>query len=304
MRPPNAHCAKRSISRIEILKLAKRAAPTSRTLHETESFNFPLIIMRLWSKTVTSKAASGLALSGRFARHFHSRGQSRRSESEHQPEQREHPVPVLSRRVGHRRVHYAKRRSQRDAQPAEQLSQQLLGVLGERDVPGGRRTTWRSSSRISSPPRACRIRAFAPGTPCGDRKVLRHNHVTPVPLAELRPAMAMSSICSSTNSRKRRTSFLSILMLATERKNRSNRNTRRMGHALPPLGRTAGPMSQYVTFALKRRTRTGPAGAIRHAGSASQVIQTKRTRIQTSAPAVVPARRGRCRSRQTPAPQP
>src|ERR1700710_677675 len=44
----------------------------------------------------------------------------------------------------------------------------------------------------------------------------------PFHLAELRPAMAMSSICSSTNSRKRRTSFLSILILATERKNRSN----------------------------------------------------------------------------------
>src|SRR6185503_6029595 len=44
----------------------------------------------------------------------------------------------------------------------------------------------------------------------------------PFHLAELRPAMAISSICSSTNSRKRRTSFLSILMLATERKNRSN----------------------------------------------------------------------------------
>src|ERR1700709_1786010 len=44
----------------------------------------------------------------------------------------------------------------------------------------------------------------------------------PFHLAELRPAMAMSSICSSTNSRKRRTSFLSILKFATERKNRSN----------------------------------------------------------------------------------
>src|SRR6185437_16656290 len=44
----------------------------------------------------------------------------------------------------------------------------------------------------------------------------------PFHLAELRPAMAISSICSSTNSRKRRTSFLSMLMLATERKNRSN----------------------------------------------------------------------------------
>src|ERR1700722_267097 len=57
------------------------------------------------------------------------------SASEHQPEQRERPVPMLSRRVGHRWVHYAKRTGQRDAQPAEQLWQQLLGVLGERNVP-------------------------------------------------------------------------------------------------------------------------------------------------------------------------
>src|SRR6478752_3417733 len=42
---------------------------------------------------------------------------------------------MLSRRVGHRRVHDAKRPGQRDAQPAEQLWQQLLGVLGERNVP-------------------------------------------------------------------------------------------------------------------------------------------------------------------------
>src|ERR1700692_5025922 len=59
------------------------------------------------------------------------------SASEHQPEQRERPVPVLSRRVGHRWVHYAKRTGQRDAQPAEQLWQQLLGGLGERNVPRG-----------------------------------------------------------------------------------------------------------------------------------------------------------------------
>src|ERR1700742_4160730 len=73
---------------------------------------------------------------GRIVRDFTGRGRSRASDSEHQPEQREHPVPVLSRRVGHRRVYYAKRPGQRDAQPAEQLWQQLLGVLGERDVPG------------------------------------------------------------------------------------------------------------------------------------------------------------------------
>src|SRR5258708_30761272 len=88
--------------------------------------------------------------------------------------------------------------------------------------PGGCRTTWRSNSRISSASSSLsnsRIRSWMPlvtGRPCAT--------ITsrPFHLAELRPAMAISSICSSTNSRKRRTSFLSILILATERKNRSN----------------------------------------------------------------------------------
>lgn len=44
----------------------------------------------------------------------------------------------------------------------------------------------------------------------------------PFQVAGLCPAIALSSICWSTNARKRRTSFLSILTPATERKNRSN----------------------------------------------------------------------------------
>src|SRR6476646_8372495 len=130
---------------------------------------------------------------------------------------------MLSRRVGHRRVHDAKRPGQRDAQPAEQLWQQLLGVVGERNVP--RWLPHHLAQQLADLLGLLELVELAHSllNALGDRKVLRHNHVTPVPLGRVaRPAMAMSSICSSTNSRKRRTSFLSILILATERKNRSN----------------------------------------------------------------------------------
>src|ERR1700752_5110131 len=100
----------------------------------------PLLIhQRLSSKTAPSKRPGASRWRGDFRPAMSLAGVSHDrwgpSASEHQPEQRERPVPVLSRRVGHRRVHYPKRPAQRDAPPAEQLAQQLLGGLGERNPP-------------------------------------------------------------------------------------------------------------------------------------------------------------------------
>src|SRR6476660_9241374 len=126
--------------------------------------------------------------------------------------------------------------------------------------PGGCRTTWRSSSRISSASSSLsnsRIRSWMPlviGRSCATITSRRFH------LAELRPAMAMSSICSSTNSRKRRTSFLSILMLATERKNRSN----------------TGIPDGWVTRYLRSIDLAGPTGPILNVGISS--VTANRTR--------------------------
>src|SRR6201999_4421046 len=111
----------------------------------------------------------------------------RRSASEHQPEQREHPVPMLRRRVGHHRVHYPKRPGQRDAQTAEQLWQQLLGVLGERNV--SRWLPHHLAQQLTDLLGLLELVELAHSflDALGDRKVLRHNHVTPVPLGRIAP---------------------------------------------------------------------------------------------------------------------
>src|SRR6202007_1438560 len=135
------------------------------------------------------EAAGRLALSGRFqARDFTRRVSHDRwgpSASEHQPEQRERPVPMLSRRVGDRWVRYAKRTGQRDAQPAEQLWQQLLGVLGERNVP--RWLPHHLAEQLADLLGLLELVELAHSflDALGDRKVLRHNHVTPVPLGRI-----------------------------------------------------------------------------------------------------------------------
>src|SRR6476619_5074031 len=94
---------------------------------------------------------------------------------------------MLSRRVGHRRVHDAKRPGQRDAQPAEQLWQQLLGVLGERNVP--RWLPHHLAQQLTDLLGLLELVEFTHSLldALGDRKVLRHNHVTPVPLGRVAP---------------------------------------------------------------------------------------------------------------------
>src|SRR5246127_5138051 len=117
---------------------------------------------------------------------------------------------MLSRRVGHRWVHYAKRTGQRDAQPAEQLWQQLLGGLSERNVP--RWLPHHLAQQLADLLGLLELveLAHSSWTPLVIGRSCATITSRPFHLAELRPAMAISSICSSTNSRKRRTSFLSI----------------------------------------------------------------------------------------------
>src|ERR1700754_3011063 len=161
------------------------------------------------------------------------------SASEHQPEQREHPVPMLSRRIGHRRVHYPKRPGQRDAQPAEQLWQQLLGVLGERNVP-----RWLPHHLAQQLTDLLGLLELVELThsflhALGDRKVLRRNHVTPVPLGRVAPGdgnvvyLLVDELPEATY----------VVLVDLDTRDRTEKpfehpNTRRMGHALPPVGRT------------------------------------------------------------------
>ena len=90
------------------------------------------------------------------------------------------------------------------------------------------------------------------------------------------------------------TSFLSILMLATERKNRSNTGipdgwvTRYLQSVEPDWPDQAATSRWHFIG----DPEPDPQVQSRHAGSASQVIETKRTRIQTSAPTVVPRAAG------------
>src|SRR3982074_2931952 len=98
----------------------------------------------------------------------------------------------------------------------------------------------------------------------------------PFHLAELRAAIAISSICSSTNSRKRRMSFLSILMLATERKNRSN--TGILDGWVTHYLRSIDPADfQHQGWQFAADTEPAPQAQSRPAGSAQYANTQKGT---------------------------
>src|SRR6185503_5007113 len=98
----------------------------------------------------------------------------------------------------------------------------------------------------------------------GDRKVLRRNHVTPVPLGRVAPGDG-NIIDLLVDELPETTHVVLVDVDACDRAEEpfEHRNTRRMGHALPPVRRSRLARSgRHLTFALRRRLRTGPAGAI------------------------------------------
>src|SRR6185503_10965731 len=141
---------------------------------------------------------------------------------------------MLSRRVGHRWVHYPKRTGQRDAQPAEQLWQQLLGVLGERNVP--RWLSHHLAQQLADLLGLLELVELAHSflNPLGDRKVLRHDHVTPVPLGRIAPGDG-NIIDLLVDELPETTYVVPVDLDACDRTEEpfEHRNTRRMGHALP-----------------------------------------------------------------------
>jgi len=156
-------------------------------------------------------------------------------------------------------------KGQRMSQPAEQLWPQLLGVLGERNVPRWCRHHWRSSSRISSASSSLSNSRHSFLNALVIRKVCALDHVTH---RSTWPSCARLWHVRSARRRtpERRTVVLSILMLATRaEENVRNRNTRTGGvHALPPVHDPDGPdKGRRLTLALRRwTTRTDPEGAI------------------------------------------
>src|ERR1700682_435771 len=221
----------------------------------------PLLIhQRLLSKTAPSMRAGASHCRDDFRPTISLAGAShdkwRRSASEHQPEQREHPVPVLSRRVGHRRVHYPKRTGQRDAQPAEQLWQQLLGGLGERNVP--RWVPHHLAQQLAGILGLLELVELAHSflNALGDRKVLRHDHVTTVPLGRI--ASGYGNVIDLLVDELPEATYVVLVDLdACDRAEEpfEHRNTRRMGHALPPVHRSrlARP-GQHFTLAFSSAT--------------------------------------------------
>src|SRR6185312_6219756 len=163
---------------------------------------------------------------------------------------------MLSRRVGHRRVHYPKRTGQRDAQPAEQLWQQLLGVLGERNVP-----RWLPHHLAQQPADLLGLvelveLAHSFLDALGDRKVLRHNHVTAVPLGRVAPGYG--NIIDLLVDELPEATYVVLVDLDTcDRAEEpfEHRNTRRMGHALPPVHRSRLARSgRHFTLAFSSAT--------------------------------------------------
>src|ERR1700737_1923578 len=94
---------------------------------------------------------------------------------------------MLSRRVGDRRGHYPQRPGQREAQPAEQLWQQPLGILGERNVP--RWLPHHLAEQLADLLGLLELVELAHSflNALGDREVLRHDHITAVPLGRVAP---------------------------------------------------------------------------------------------------------------------
>src|SRR5882757_6019519 len=146
---------------------------------------------------------------------------------------------MLSRRVGHRWVHYAKRTGQRDAQPAEQLWQQLLGVLGEGNVP--RWLSHNLAQQFADPPGFLELVELSHSflNALGDRKVLRHDYVTPVPLGRVAPGDS-NAIDLLVDELPEATYVVLVDIDTCDRAEEpfEHANTRRMGHPLPPVHRS------------------------------------------------------------------
>src|SRR5246127_946446 len=168
---------------------------------------------------------------------------------------------MLSRRVGDRRVHYAKRPGQRDAQPAEQLWQQLLGGLGERNVP--RWLPHHLAQQLADLLGLLKLVEFAHSflDALGDWKVLRHNHVTPVPLGRIASGYG-NFIDLLVDELPEATYVVLVDLDACDRAEEpfEHRNIRRMGHALPPVHRSwlapTGPILNVgISSVTANRTR-------------------------------------------------
>src|SRR5687768_10238400 len=128
---------------------------------------------------------------------------------EQQPEQLVRAVPVIGGGVAHLRVDDPQRPGKREADAAEHLEEDVLGLRTEGHITGGRRNVSPSSRRSTSASsrllnaRICSCRPFVIGRSCGA--------ITSRPFhrAESRPAIAMSSTCSSTKFQYLVTSSLS-----------------------------------------------------------------------------------------------
>src|ERR1700761_2105370 len=145
---------------------------------------------------------------------------------------------MLSRRVGHLRVHHAERTGQRDTQPAEQLWQQLLGVLSERNV--ARWSPHPLPQQLTDLLCLLQLVEFPHSLldALGDRKVLRHNHVTPVPLGRVAPRDS-NVVDLLVDELPEATDVVLVDLDACDRTKEpfERRNTRGMGHRIPPLQR-------------------------------------------------------------------
>src|SRR3984893_10692342 len=175
---------------------------------------------------------------------------------------------MLSRRVGHRWVHYAKRTGQRDAHPAEQLWQQLLGVLGERNVP--RWLSHHLAQELADLLGFLELVELAHSflNSLGDRKVLRHDYVTPVPLGRVAPRDG-NVIDLLVDKLPEATYVVVVDLDACDRAEEpfEHRNTRRMGHALPPVHRSRltsrHPKAGSLSVRPKRTRRCNLARPVR-----------------------------------------
>src|SRR4029079_4857573 len=124
---------------------------------------------------------------------------------------------------------------EREPHPAEQLWQQLLGVLGERNVP--RWLSHHLAQQLADLLGLLELVELAHSflNALGARNALRHDHVTPVPLGRVAPGYG-NIIDLLVDELPETTHVVLVDLDACDRAEKpfENRNRRRMAHAIPP----------------------------------------------------------------------